>query len=129
MRISALASLLLLPTTLTTPIHTKQYASCREAGTFEPVCAEIYTTSNCTGDKQVITDEGCHDLVSAGVGSIHVFQGSVYAGFRDEDCSGEPDILAGPMWRTGDQGCEEYETLNGKEVRSWNALRDLHGLG
>jgi hypothetical protein len=110
-----------LTTTLAAPSK-RIVDSCRDEGTDETVCAEIYPQSDCKGPRLVVTGAGCHDKITEGEGSIHVVRGQVLAGYRSKNCTGSPDVLAGPMWRVGDQGCENYETVNGKDVRSWNAF-------
>lgn len=83
------------------------------------VCAEVYNTTDCTGLVTVVTGAGCHNIFAIGGGSINVRKGSVFAGFRHEECRGDFELLAGPRWKETDQGCEKITSKN--TIKSWNA--------
>ncbi|KAF2793158.1 hypothetical protein K505DRAFT_386319 [Melanomma pulvis-pyrius CBS 109.77] len=83
------------------------------------VCAEVYNTTDCTGLVTVVIGAGCHNIIAISGGSINVRKGSVFAGFRHEECRGDFELLTGPRWKETDQGCEKITSKN--TIKSWNA--------
>ncbi|KAF2702629.1 hypothetical protein K504DRAFT_508747 [Pleomassaria siparia CBS 279.74] len=96
--------------------------SCATIDPSVTVCAEVFNSTDCSGPTTLVTGKGCHILYTEGAGSIQVHRGSALAGFKNDACRGEFEILAGPKWKKLPQGCESIRNKN--MIKSWNGLEE-----
>jgi hypothetical protein len=106
---------------LTTTIpRTTFHKSCDHEDPSVLVCAEVYNTTDCSGHAVILTGTVCQNTTFCYQGSIHVKRGGAFAGFTYGGCQYAPDVLAGPLWRNEDQGCQKFGVK--KDVKSWRGM-------